>query len=70
MFQWFRNNHMKFNADKCHLLVTSNYKASANINEFEIESSEKEKLLGTSIDTRLSFEHDITSPFKEVKSCK
>ena len=61
---------MKFNADKCHLLVTSNYEASANINEFEIESSEKEKLLGTSIDTRLSFEHDITSLFKEVKRCK
>ena len=36
LFQWFRNNHMKANADKCHLLVTGNYEVSANINEFEI----------------------------------
>ena len=32
--QWFRNNRMKANADKWHLLVTGNYEASANINEF------------------------------------
>ena len=36
---------MKASADKCHLLVTVNYDVSANINEFEIESSKKEKLL-------------------------
>ena len=40
LFQWFRNNHMKANADKCHL-VTGNYEVCANINEFEIESSKK-----------------------------
>ena len=44
LFQWFRNNHIKANADKCHLLVTGNYEVSANINEFEIESSKNEKL--------------------------
>ena len=46
LIQWFRSNHMKANADKCHLLVTGNYEVSANINEFETESSKKEKLLG------------------------
>ena len=51
---------MKANADKCHLLVTGNFEASANINAFEIESAKKEKLLGISIDTRLYFEHHIT----------
>ena len=55
LFQWCRNNHMKAIAEKCHLLVTGNYEVSANINEFEIESSKN------SIDTRLSFEHHITS---------
>ena len=30
LFQWFRNNHMKANADKCHLLVAGNYEVSAN----------------------------------------
>ena len=36
LFQWFGNNHMKANTDKCHLLVTGNYEISANINEFEV----------------------------------
>ena len=66
LFQWFRNNHMKANADKCHLLVTGNYEVSANINEFEIESSKNEKLLGISIDTTLSFEHHVTSLCKKA----
>ena len=52
---------MKGNADKCHLLAIGNYEVSANINEFEIESRKKEKLLGISIDTTLSFEYHITS---------
>ena len=48
LFQCFRNSPMKVNDDKCYLLVTVNYEVSANINEFEIESSKK-KLLGISI---------------------
>ena len=68
LFHWFRNNHRKANADKCHLLVTGNYDASANINEFEIESIKNEKLLDMSIDTRLSFEHHITSLGKKSQS--
>ena len=56
---------MKANPDKCHLLVTGNYEVSANINEFDIENSKKEKLLGIWNDTRLSFEHYITSLCKK-----
>ena len=70
MFRWFRNNHMKANSDKYHLLVTGNYEVSASINEFEIEIGKKEKLLRISIDTTLSFEHHITLFVKKpVKSC-
>ena len=56
---------------KCHILVTGNHEVSANINEFEIESSKKEKLLGILLDARLSFEYHITSLCKKktVKSC-
>ena len=35
---------MKVNADKCCFLVTRNYEASANINEFKTESSKKENI--------------------------
>ena len=48
------------------MILTGNYEGSANINEFEIESSKKEKLLGISIDTKLSFEHHITSLWKKA----
>ena len=37
-----------------------------NINEFETESSKKEKLLGVSSDAILSFEHHITSLCKKA----
>ena len=66
LFQWFTNNYMKVNANKCELLVTGNYEASANFNEFEIESSKKEKLRGISTDTTLSFEHHLTSLCKKA----
>ena len=66
LFQWFRNNHIKANADKCQLLVTGNHEVSANINEFEIESSKNEKLLGISIGTTLSFEYHVTSLCKKA----
>ena len=49
LFQWFRYNHMKANADKRHLLVTDNYEVSANTNEFEIESSKKKRKITTYI---------------------
>ena len=48
---------MTVNAGKFNLLVTGNYKVSANIDEFKIEISKIEKLLVVSIDIRLSFEH-------------
>ena len=37
LFQWFRNNRMSANVDKCHFLYTVNYVVSETINEFEIE---------------------------------
>ena len=53
---------------KCYILVTGNHEVSANINEFEIESSKKEKLLGILLDARLSFEYHITSLCKKKQS--
>ena len=66
LFHWFRNNHIKANTDKCHLLFTGNHEVSVNFNEFEIESSKNKKLLGISIDTTLSFEHHVTSLCKKA----
>ena len=60
LFKWFHENHMKANADKCHLLVTSNSAVSANIQELVINNSNEEKLLGIKIDTKLSFENHVS----------
>ena len=52
LHQWYRSNIMAANADNSHLLVTGDYEASANINEFETEISKKKK---KTIGNRLSF---------------
>ena len=33
VFEWFENNEMKVNPDKCHLLLSKNANFQANVNE-------------------------------------
>ena len=37
LLNWFRENHMKANADKCHLLVSSDESCTAKIEDFSIK---------------------------------
>ena len=53
LLNWFRENHMKDNADKCHLLVSSNESCEAKIEDFTIKNSTEEKLLGVKFDSNL-----------------
>ena len=43
--EWFENNHMKANIDKCHLLVTRDTNETATGGEFDTKTSRKEKFL-------------------------
>ena len=61
LLNWFRENHMKANADKCHLLVISNENCTAKIEDFNIKNSTEEKLFGVKFDSNLSFENHVTS---------
>ena len=63
---WFRENHMKANADKCHLLVSSDESCTAKIEDFSIKNSTEEKLLGVKFDSNLSFEGHVTSLCKKA----
>ena len=54
LFRWFKENHMKTNPDKCHLLVTTYALTSVTINRFQIVSSTEEKILGINFDSKLS----------------
>ena len=55
LFKWFENNSMKGNSDNCHLLLSTSTSSTANINGDIIKNSESEKLLGVTIDYKLSF---------------
>ena len=55
LFEWLSNNQMKANPDKCHLLTTSMTPTSINIKGYVINNGLREKLLGVTIDSKLSF---------------
>ena len=59
LFTWFNSNGMKANADKCQLLLSTKEKLRANISNYTIMNSDKEKLLGVTIDNHLKFESYI-----------
>ena len=46
IFQWFNENVMKTNADKCHLLITTNEETNISVRGEKIQNSKSEKLLG------------------------
>ena len=55
--EWFENNFMKLNQDKCHLLVSGHKHETvgAKIGETKIWESNKQKLLRVVIDRNLNF---------------
>ena len=55
LFEWFSNNQMKANPDKCHLLTSSMTPASINVKGHIIKNSTFEKLLGVTSDCKLNF---------------
>ena len=66
LFEWFKNNHMKANANKSHLLVTTDTDVTAKIGEFDVKNSREEKLLRVKIDSKLSFENNVFSLCKKA----
>ena len=61
IFQWFKDNEMKANADKCHVLLSASNELTVKTNEIQIKSSQSEKLLGITIDNDLKFEDHINN---------
>ena len=56
-----KNNEMKANADKCHLLVNTKEKVRAKIGPCDIQSSEQQILLRVLIDNKLNFDKHINN---------
>ena len=57
---------MKSNADKCHLLVSSNEKVTIKIGSHEIANTKREKLLGVHLDSGLWFDYYISEICKKA----
>ena len=61
LLQWFENNMLKVNPEKFHLLLSDNNKDKyIQIQQYIIQNSESEKLLGIKIDNNLSFNEHVT----------
>ena len=57
---------MKINAEKCHLLVSTNNTVKIKIGNFDITNSKSEKLLGVKFYYKLSFDDHISEPCKKT----
>ena len=53
LFEWFSNNFLKANVDKCHLILSTDDPFSINIDSEIIKSSNIKKLLGINLNNRL-----------------
>ena len=61
--EWFADNFMKLNADKCHLLVLgqcTNEPVTVRIGNSEVVNCPQEKLLGVQIDNKISFDNHVS----------
>ena len=66
--EWFPNNCMKLNEDKCHLMVFGDKSndISLNIGSVRIKESTEEKLLGVILDKTLCFKQQVRSICKKA----
>ena len=59
LLNWFSNNEMKLNTDKCHLLLNSQEPNALKIGDLHINNSLSEKLLDITFDCKLKFNKHI-----------
>ena len=59
LVNWFSNNEMKLNTDKCHLLLNSQEPNTLKIGDLHMNNSLSEKLLGITFDCKLKFNKHI-----------
>ena len=62
LLNWIRNNGLKTNTDKFHLLLSDPSKEhSMEIENFDLQNSQYEKLLGVKIDNKFTFNEHVKS---------
>ena len=66
LFKWCKNNLWKSNADKCHLLASTNDRVSMNVDGFKLDKSDTEKLLDEKFHKKLTFDDHISNICKKA----
>ena len=61
LFEWFSNNSLKANADRCHLILSTDEPFSINIDHEIIKNSNNKKLLGINLNNRLGFDTHVAN---------
>ena len=67
MFHWFSTNHLVANAEKYHLLTSSETLVDIHIFNAEILNKEKVKLLEVNVESRLNFDFHVNTLLKKEK---
>ena len=68
IFKWFSDNQFQANASKCHVLLSTDEHVQLKIGTAQIENSSSEKLLGVTIDAKLSFEKHIEQIYAKARA--
>ena len=69
LMEWFNDNYMKLNDDKCHLLISNlDEEVSAIIGKELIKGKTSVKLLGITIDNKLNFEEHVSKLCQKVSN--
>lgn len=68
--EWFKNNYMKLNTDKCKLIVAGrkDHIIDIKVGESDIRESNEVTLLGVLIDNKLSFKGHLNDKIKKANS--
>ena len=66
IFEWFFNNTMKVNPDKCHFLSSLDSNPKVSISSFDIENTNSQKFLGITIDCKLNFLNHVSNLCEKV----
>ena len=66
LFKWFCDNLIKSNAEKCHLLFSTNNTVNPKTGDINITNSTCEKLLGVKLDHKLIFGGHISELCKKA----
>ena len=68
LFQWFSDNQMKANHDKCHFLVSSKNNVTMSTSGFKIKGTECEKSHRIKADCGLKFENRLGGVIKKASN--